>query len=163
MPELFMPSLMDRLTDENPEERGRESEPFLQKKREWQNTLVAEIELLLNTKRAVEEVPEEFKHASESLLTYGVPISTGMSAEAPSTQEMLHSAIQAALRRFEPRLTSIVVTDETPRDERGRPTKGPALRFSVEALMRMEPVDEPIRFETILETDRLHFVVNKGA
>src|SRR5947209_19168441 len=107
MPELIITCLMDRLNDENPDERGRESEPFLQNKREWKNTLVAEIELLLNTKRAVEEVPEEFKHSSESLLTYGVPISTGMSSEAPSTQEMLHSAIQAALRRFEPRLTSI--------------------------------------------------------
>ncbi len=152
---LYTPSLLDRLSDDRPENKVRDPEPFLQNRREWEATLLAEVELLLNSKRAAREVPEEYRYCADSLLEYGVPDCTGMNVKSPAAQAELRAAIQTTLRRFEPRLTSVSVTVEAPSETE------PLLRFKVEALVRFESKPEPIRFETILQTDRSRLVIRK--
>lgn len=147
-PDLYVPSLLVRLTDDH-------ETPTLQNKRDWERTLLTEVELLLNTKRASEEVPEGFKYTSQSLPMYGLPDCTSMSVKDPDHQAELRRAIETALRHFEPRLTSVTVVMEPVVENE------PTLRFSIEALARREPESEPIRFETVLQTDRSQFVVRK--
>ena len=152
---LYTPSLLDRLSDDEPENKVRDPQPFLQTRREWEATLLAEVELLLNAKRAAREVPEEYRYCADSLLEYGVPDCTGMGVKSPAAQNELRAAIQTTLRRFEPRLISVSVTVEAPSDIE------PLLRFKVDALIRTESKPEPIRFETILQIDRSRLVVRR--
>jgi type VI secretion system protein ImpF len=152
----YLPSLLDRLSDDEPEKKQKESEPFLQSRREWEATFLAEVETLLNTKRSSREVPEEYRYCSDSVLEYGIPDCTGMSVKSPAAQNELRSAIEITLRRFEPRLSSVLVSIEPPS------ATEPVLRFEVQAIVHAEPETEPIRFETILRTDQSSLLVKRG-
>ena len=152
---VYYASLLDRLSSD-PDAGGTEGYA-LRTKREWEETLLSEIELLLNTKRGSNEVPDEYTFCSESLLVYGVPDCTGVSVRDPSGQAMLRAEIEATLRRFEPRLSSVSVLVEPPAETE------PVLRFTVDALFRMESETEPIRFETVLHTDQTQFRVRRGS
>jgi type VI secretion system protein ImpF len=108
---------------------------------------------LLNTKRREEEVPEQFTEVNRSLLTYGLPDFSSYGLKSEADQHRLRRAIEAAIRRFEPRLEKVTVTLEAPQET------DPALRFRVDALLRVEPAPEPISFETVLQPESAHFVI----
>jgi type VI secretion system lysozyme-like protein len=144
----FTPSLLDRLTED----------PDLHKDQDlsrWEQRLLEDVELLLNAKRAAVEVPEEFVYTSQSLPMYGLPDCTSLNVKAPSDQKTLRQAIENVLRNFEPRLSSVSVSMDTPSD------REPVLRFTVHALARLDPRSEPIRFETKLQIDSSKFEVRK--
>jgi type VI secretion system protein ImpF len=147
------PSLLDRLTDNEP---GIRDEPIVSRSqglRSLRNSLWRDMNALLNTKRREEEVPEQFVESSRSLLTYGIPDFTAYSLKSPSDQNRLRRAIEAAIRRFEPRLEKISVTIQLP-DE-----TDPTMRFRVDALLQIEPAPEPVAFETVLPPGSSHFVI----
>jgi type VI secretion system protein ImpF len=158
--EVYLPSLLDRLSGVGQDGDGR---PFLQKKEEWRSTLLSEVELLLNTKRASTEIPEEYRYASESILVYGIRDCTGMTFNDEASRAILRNAIERALRIFEPRLNGIRVSVELSVKEpstREPPTKkDPSLRFIVEAVTRAQLGTEPIRFTTVLEPAQSRFLV----
>jgi type VI secretion system protein ImpF len=147
------PSLLDRLTDNEP---GLRDEPVLSRSqglRSLKNSLWRDMNALLNTKRREEEVPEQFAETSRSLLTYGIPDFTAYSLKSPADQNRLRRAIEAAIRKFEPRLEKITVTIQLP-DE-----TDPTMRFRVDALLQIEPAPEPVSFETVLPPGTSHFVI----
>ena len=146
----FVPSLLDRLTED----------PDLHKAQDlhrWEERLLQDVELLLNSKRAVSEVPDSFVYTSQSLPMYGLPDCTSLNVKSSGDQKTLRQAIESALRNFEPRLSSVSVKmDEAVAGE-------PVLRFTVHALARLDPRSEPIRFETKLQIDSARFEVGKPA
>ena len=98
------PSLLDRLTDHEP---GIRDEPVLSRNqglRALKAALWRDMNALLNTKRREEELSDQFVEATRSLLTYGLPDFTAYSLKSPADQNRLRRAIEAAIRRFEPRL-----------------------------------------------------------
>jgi type VI secretion system protein ImpF len=147
------PSLLDRLTDQEP---GIRQEPVLSRSqglRALKDSLWRDMNALLNTKRREEEVPEQYVEASRSLLTYGIPDFTAYSLKSPADQNRLRRAIEAAIRKFEPRLEKINVTIQLP-DE-----TDPTLRFRVDALLQIEPAPEPVTFESVLPPGTSHFLI----
>ena len=116
-------------------------------------SLWRDLSALLNTKRREEEVPEEFTEANHSLLTYGLPDFSSYGLKREAAQNRLRRAIEAAIRRFEPRLEKVSVVLEPPEEtDRG-------LRFRVDAFLRIEPASEPVSFETLLQPESGRFVV----
>jgi type VI secretion system protein ImpF len=70
-----------------------------------------------------------------------------------SDQHELTLALEAALRRFEPRLEDVVVSAaNVPALER-------VFRFKIEARLRIDPVSEPISFDTTLQLGSGNFAV----
>jgi type VI secretion system protein ImpF len=147
------PSLLDRLTDHAPASRVENPLTRLQALRALKTSLWRDLTALLNTKRREEEIPEEFVEATRSLLTYGLPDFASYSLKSPSDQDRLRRAIEATIRRFEPRLEKVTVKLAPP-DETDS-----ALHFRVDALLRVEPAPEPVTFETMLQPDSGHIVV----
>ena len=145
--------LLDRLTDDSRGTSDGSSWAVRQSRREWEESLLRDVEALLNTKRALLEVPEQYRHASSSLLQYGLPDFSSMSLHSPTDRAILRSAIETALRLFEPRLASVAVTLDASKQSR------PVLHFRVNALLRLTPQPEPIRFDTLLKSDSREFVV----
>jgi type VI secretion system protein ImpF len=68
-----------------------------------------------------------------------------MSVRSRSDQQRLRRALEAAIIAFEPRLKDPVVTIEPSRDGEQ------ALRFRIDAHLRVEPAPEPVAFATVLE------------
>lgn len=147
------PSLLDRLTDHAPNSRGEDPLSRLQALRVLKASLWRDLSALLNTKRREEEIPETFTEANRSLMTYGLPDFSSYGLKSEAAQNRLRRAIEAAIRRFEPRLEKVTVTLE-PSQETDR-----ALRFRVDAFLRIEPASEPVTFETLLQPESGQFVI----
>jgi type VI secretion system protein ImpF len=147
------PSLLDRLTDHEP---GIRDEPVMSRNqglRALKAALWRDMNALLNTKRREEELPEQYVETTKSLLTFGIPDFTAYSLKSPGDQNRLRRAIEAAIRRFEPRLEKINVTIQLP-DE-----TDPSMRFRVDAFLQIEPAPEPVSFETVLPPGTSRFLI----
>lgn len=154
------PSLLDRLTDHAPDLHTENSLTRFQALRTLKASLWRDLTALLNTKRREEEIPEALAESTRSLLNYGLPDFVSYSLKNPFDQDRLRRAIEATIRRFEPRLENVTVRLVNAKGElRKAEDTEPALHFRIDALLRIEPAPEPVTFETMLQPDSGHFVV----
>lgn len=141
----ILPSLLDRLTDLEPENRHEAAVPMAQAMRQLKTNIRRDIEWLLNTRRTIVEVPNGAKELPYSLFQYGLPDFTGFTLRNPNDQTKLTALIESAISTFEPRLRNVSV--------QMLPAAGAArvLKFQIEALLKVEPGPERIQFDTTLE------------
>jgi type VI secretion system protein ImpF len=105
-----------------------------------------DLEAVLNARRRRRPVPMELEELVVSPLNYGIPDPTSGAYAVPARRQALAREVEATIRRFEPRLMSVRVELVGSEDELGR-----ALRLKVDAMLRADPVPEPVSFETLLE------------
>jgi len=139
-------SLLDRLIDANPRVS---TEPLLTRSkslRELKTSLKRDLEWLLNTRRMIEqEGTASVKDVQRSLYGYGLPDICSLSLHSNKDQNRLLRMIESAVTTFEPRLAGVSVVME-PVGENAR-----VLRFVITGLLRIDPVPEPVSFDTVLE------------
>lgn len=105
-----------------------------------------DLEAVLNARRRRRPVPAGLEELVVSPLNYGIPDVTSGAYAVPARREALAREVEATIRRFEPRLMSIRVELVGGENELDR-----ALRLKVDAVLRADPVPEPVSFETLLE------------
>lgn len=113
-----------------------------------------DLEWLLNTRAVAIPPPESLTNVRESVYTYGVSDITSLSADDPRARARLRSMIEEAIRIFEPRLMSVQVSESTAAARESR-----QLRFSIQAVLRMDPSPERISFDTVLDVSRGQYAV----
>lgn len=145
-------SVLDRLVDFEPEVKAEPPTSRSKAIRQVKQALKRDLEWLLNTRRAF-EVPNELPLLSDSLLAYGLPDFSNVSVKNSGDQHNLTLAVEAALRRFEPRLEDVVVSVAS------ASVLERAFRFRIEARLRVDPVPEPISFDTTLQIGSGNFAV----
>lgn len=145
-------SVLDRLVDFEPEVTTEPPPSRSKALRQVKQALRRDLEWLLNTRRVL-EVPEELPLLSESLLAYGLPDFTNLGVKSAADQNDLTRAIEVTLKRFEPRLEDIVVSIAN------ASVLERAFRFRIEARLRIDPVPEPISFDTTLQLGSGNFAV----
>jgi type VI secretion system protein ImpF len=151
-------SVLDRLVDHEP---GLAADPPLS----WSDSvarlrlsLLRDLDWLLNTRRIAEPAPADLSELRASVYHFGLADVTSLSGDSAETPELLRRRIEECLRLFEPRLTAIQVTPVTAGvDPHHR------IRFSIEALLRMEPNPERVTFDTVLEVGSGEFSVRPDA
>jgi len=150
----ILPSVLDRLLDDEP---GAEREPIpnrFQNLRELKKAVTRDLEDLLNTRQEMlEELPSEFAEVSRSLISYGLPDFTSFSLLSKHDRNRIRRAVEQAIANFEPRLARVNVTLEPPRDH------DRALRFHIEAMLRLEPAPELVTFDAVLQLTTQKYVV----
>jgi type VI secretion system protein ImpF len=146
-------SILDRLIDLDPDV-SREPVPFrLQDIRQVKTSVVRDLENLLNTKWLVAEPPGAFRNLRESLWLYGLRDFSADNPKAPAVRQQLRREIERTISRFEPRLRSVSVQlDAESEKER-------TLRFRISAMLIVEPLSEPVTFDTVLDVNRAQFKV----
>jgi len=144
---------LDRLIDLDPDV-SREPVPFrLQDIRQVKTSVVRDLENLLNTKWLVAEPPGAFRNLRESLWLYGLRDFSADNPKAPAVRQQLRREIERTISRFEPRLRSVSVQlDAESEKER-------TLRFRISAMLIVEPLSEPVTFDTVLDVNRAQFKV----
>lgn len=139
-------SLLERLQQEG----SRRGQARAQSRGEEWKDLVESIRrnlnALFNTRRPAGAIPEEFSNCANSLLSFGLPDLSSYSPANPADRDTVRVAIQQAIVRFEPRLSSVRVIPE-PRDP-----LIPHLRFRVHALLSLGTTVKQISFDTVLHT-----------
>lgn len=148
----LLPSVLDRLIDLEPKVA---TEPQAARSRllaQIKAAVKRDLEWLLNTKLAIEP-PAGLPQLRASLLAFGLPDFTHSSLSNTQDQVTLRRAIEVAIQRFEPRLTGVAVTLVEGREfDR-------ALRFRIDALLKVDPAPEPVSFDSVLQLHTKAFEV----
>ncbi len=105
-----------------------------------------DLESLLNARRRRRPLPALLSELSTSVLNYGIPDPASGAYAVPELRQALVREVEATIRRFEPRLTKVSVVLVADKDGLGS-----TLRLKVDAVLRADPVPEPVSFETLLE------------
>ncbi|MGG5812362.1 type VI secretion system baseplate subunit TssE [Falsiroseomonas sp. CW058] len=116
-----------------------------------------DLEAVLNARRRRVPLPATCPELVTSPLNYGIPDATSGAYAVPERRAALAREVEATIRRFEPRLTDIHVELLGADDELSR-----ALRLKVHAVLRADPVPEPVSFETLLEPVSRDVSVQEG-
>ena len=146
---LLVPSVLDRLLDEETAPRGRH-----QALRDLKLAVRRDLENLLNTRHSFLSWAPALKELNQSLLNYGLADVTGTGLGAAKDREDFCRVLQGVLRRYEPRFKTVKVKllgNAAPLDR--------TLRFRIDALLRVDPAPEPIVFDSMLEPSSATFVV----
>jgi type VI secretion system protein ImpF len=139
------PSVIDRLLDFEPQMSQEAAKSRSKSLRELKQSVRRDLEWLLNTRCYPEDVDENLAEVLKSVVFFGLPDFTAVSAKSHVEQKRLRQALETAIRNFEPRLYRFNG------DARTAERRGPLLKFRIEANLDIEPTPEPIVFDTILQ------------
>jgi type VI secretion system protein ImpF len=154
----LVPSVLDRLLDDEPEvtrdpPRGRN-----QVLRELKQSLRRDLENLLNARQSWLGWAPGLQELKQSLLNYGLPDFTSANMASGEAREGFCRVLQTLLRQAEPRFKTVKVqllTNVEPLDR--------TLRFRIDGLLRVDPAPEPIVFDSMLEPTTGNFALKGGS
>ncbi|PYJ71645.1 MAG: type VI secretion system baseplate subunit TssE [Verrucomicrobia bacterium] len=154
----IVPSLLDRLLDDDPEVSKEPVTSRIQDLRAYEGAVARDLEALLNSRHeTLEELPSEFVEVNRSLVTYGLPDLTSLSLLSQDDRNRIRRAVEQAITVFEPRLLRVRVALEAPR-ERDR-----GLHFRIDALLRVDPTPEPVTFDAVLQLNTQQYVIQRNS
>ncbi len=139
-------SVLDRLMDEDPETTSEARRGHAQVLRELRQSVRRDLENLLNTRYRCTSWPPDLSQLDDSLVNYGIPDFTAAGCDAGEDSSWLLDAIQFAIRTFEPRVTNVKVVPVRDGAQLNR-----ILRFRIDAILHVDPIREPVRFDSSLE------------
>jgi len=146
--------LLDRLIDEDPASSGESVQQRLMNARQIKALVARDLENLLNSRREITSVPAVFSELRHSVATYGLKDFTALSTENRKVRVSIQKDVEEAIARFEPRLQHVKVALETG-DRRER-----KLSFQISAVLVVDPIREPVAFDTYFDAMRKEYVVS---
>jgi type VI secretion system protein ImpF len=102
--ERLQPSLLDRLTDDAPNEHQESREQRVLSLRRLRESVLRDLGWLFNTVNlSVSQRLDDVPYAEQSVINYGMPDLTGMTATGVDLQD-IERQLRAAIWAFEPRI-----------------------------------------------------------
>ena len=142
----LLPSILDRLIDQEPDVTTEPQWRQAQNLSEFRSCVLRDVESLLNARPTRYHLPEAFREAAQSVLTYGLPDFTAVEIGSRGQREELRRAVETIIGRFEPRLRDVRVALHPPESQFDR-----TLRMTIHALLWVQPDPEPITFDTLVQ------------
>lgn len=148
-------SILDRLVDNEP---GVSHEPVQRRFTtisQVRESVVRDLENLLNTRKSIHVVPETDVQVTSSLFTYGVRDFISYSPRSPSVRQQIRQEIERIVVLYEPRIRNASVRlDAAAGFER-------TLRFRISGLLAVGSVTAPITFDTCFDINRGDYFITK--
>ena len=151
----LVPSVLDRLLDDEPDNPREASKSRNQVLRELKQSVSRDLENLLNTRWRCTHWPPDLEDVDESLANYGIPDFAGANMGSAESREQLRRTVEQVIRQFEPRFKRVQVKLVGNADETDR-----TLRLRIDALLYAEPAPEPVIFDSQLEPVSGSFAVH---
>jgi type VI secretion system protein ImpF len=143
-------SILDRLAPQDERGASRSRADSLE------DSILRDLEMLLNTRREEFLIPPEFEQTATSIVNFGIPdLAKCGSLRSGPEQAKLCRWIEEAIRNFEPRLCHVAVRVVD------RENVNPVLRFRVEA--KAEFAARRVAFELGLKRDSGELAVLPGS
>jgi len=152
----LVPSVLDRLLDDQPELTREPPKSRTQVLRELKHSVRRDLENLLNTRWRCVNWPPNLDDLEVSLINYGIPDFTGTSMSTVASRDQLRHVVEHVVRKFEPRFKTVKVRLLENADETDR-----SLRLRIDALLYAEPAPEPVVFDSQLEPASGNFSVKE--
>ena len=153
----LLPSLLDRLLDDHPEESREPAWRDVQVIRVLKASLCRDLQNLLNAHRLLAVIPEAYTELKTSLLNYGLPDLQSMEVREDHDLGVLCRLIEESIQAFEPRLQGVRVRPVI--DAEGKKPIDRRVRFEIEAVLVVEPLREPVLFSSSLDVASGEFAV----
>ncbi len=144
-------SLLDRLMDDEPAVSREPAHFRMVSIGQIKTSVARDLENLLNTKCYFSGLPSENDNLSSSLFVYGLSDFTSSNLRSPHVKFQLLKELEKAITRFEPRLRDVKVTIEESRENERN------LRFKITAVLIIDPVTEPVTFDTVFDINRCEY------
>ncbi len=144
-------SLLDRLMDDEPAVTREPAHYRMVSLGQIKVSVARDLENLLNTKNFFSHLPLENDYLNGSLFVYGLPDFTSFNLRSPQVKLRLLKELEKAITRFEPRLRDVKMTIEESRENER------SLRFKITAVLIIDPVTEPVTFDTIFDINRCEY------
>jgi type VI secretion system protein ImpF len=151
-----MPSLLDRLLDDQPQVNSEPAVQRLSSFADYKASIVRDLETLVNTRQSL--VAREL-HGSQydllhgTILTYGMPDFTSKGALNPEDrlqiQRQLETAIATGDRRFKAVKVQLLAQQAGQR----------MLTFRIDAVLRLHDVSRPVSFDAVLQVNTQQYQV----
>lgn len=149
--ERLQPSLLDRLTDHEPNKTVESREQRVLSLERLRDCVVRDLAWLLNTENmSSRQRIDGCNEVMKSVVNFGIPCLTGVTSSAADGRR-LERMIQEAIYAFEPRLIrdSVVVRMQPV----SREMSNNALRFRIEADLWAQPLPLHLFFQTEIDLD----------
>ena len=153
----LLPSLLDRLLDDHPEESREPAWREVQVVRVLKASLCRDLQNLLNAHRLLTTIPEVYSELKTSLLNYGLPDLQSMEVREDHDLGLLCRLSEESIQAFEPRLQGVRVRPVI--DAEGKKPIDRRVRFEIEAVLVVEPLREPVLFSSSLDVASGEFAV----
>jgi type VI secretion system protein ImpF len=156
----LVPSLLDRLFDDDPgrqeEVHGRQGAVI----RSVREGVCRDLQWLLNSRRSMSAEVDRYPELADSLVNYGLPDLQSYEVRGDRDRSGLCRMIEDTIRRFEPRLQQVRVTSKRSDVLQQGPQAGDrTVAFEIEAMLVVEPLQDPVVFSTTLDLARGEFGV----
>lgn len=150
----FEPFLLDRLCHAPADTNRADAARWSMSMEQVKDSVARDLESLLNTRTAfVKARMEGWRHASRSVLSYGLMDFVGLSLDNPDHREMICQSIASAILMHEPRLRSVHVQLDS------ASVLGLGLRFTIHAKLVINPAVEPVSFDALLQPTTQRYAV----
>ncbi len=152
--EKLQPSLLDRLTDDEPFEQQEHRSQRVMSAQKFRQAVLRDLTWLLNTYADARKSGfDEFVQVPSSVLNYGVRNAAGISAASLDADD-LRFQLTEALQRFEPRIIPGTIDVQITVDPEAMHNR--AIRFEIRGDLWTQPIPESlfIRTELDLETGK---------
>lgn len=140
------PSILDRLLDDEPDNKNEIDQGQHQKLRQLRNSVRRDLENLMNARFRVMEPSEEYHELENSLLNYGLPDLATINITDLEKRKEFTSKMEKILKGFEPRFKDVKVSYMENKDNIDR-----TLRFRIDATLYADPSPEVVVFDSVLE------------
>lgn len=146
-------SFLDRLIDDQPRAQKDPTLSFDESVRVFKQSVLRDLEWLLNTRRSVPNGRPLTGEIEQSILNYGLPDVSALGARDPDAQGRLVRNVEGTIARFEPRLSG-VRAELVGGDDSERPQE---LHILIHATLEMDPSPERIVFDTLIDVSTGRF------
>jgi type VI secretion system protein ImpF len=148
-------SILDRLVDHEPKISHEPVQYRLLSIAQIKASVIRDLENLLNTRRQILPLPAQYREVNNSVFVYGLRDFTSKSPKNVAVRQQLRQDIEKAISRFEPRLKNVTVHIEVLSEKERN------LRFRINGLLVVEPVAEPVSFDTYFDVNRGQYIISK--
>ena len=159
--ERLQPSLLDRLTDNEPDSKVESSAQRVLSINRLRRCVLRDLEWLLNSEcMSITEDLSKFPDVTSSVLNYGVPGRSGMSLSSTDIRRV-EGEIRQAILDFEPRIIAKSLSVKIVQDkvEVGHNT----LRFQIEGQLWAQPLPVSLYLSTDLDVETGHTTINESS
>jgi type VI secretion system protein ImpF len=149
--ERLQPSLLDRLTDDEPEKTQESREQRVLSLTKLRQSVLRDMAWLLNTGKldAVQDL-DNYPLAAHSVLNYGIPDLAG-STVSGADMKKIEQSVQQAIWDFEPRILKNSVKVKVSTSESNMNHN--AMTFTIEGDLWMQPLPLRLYLKTELDLD----------
>jgi type VI secretion system protein ImpF len=158
--ERLQPSLLDRLTDDEPGKLEESREKRVISAARLRDCVTRDISWLLNCVNLGVDIDlDDYPEVAQSVLNFGIPDLTGVALSGINS-DVLQRQVREAILAFEPRLTAntLRVTAIAKSAQMDRQ----ALMFNIESEMWAQPIPLNLYLKTEVDLETGNFKVSEG-